>query len=1805
MVFAAGNSGNGEANGLGGSPGSILSPATAKNVITVGSSELLRNITNAVTNCTAISCETNLPWLAPTDSYDQISSFSSRGNVGIGVEGPFGRFKPDVIAPGNMVVSCRSSDYVESGASFSVIGDVYNFVDLPPLATNIYSVAIPANCGEARIFVRDNSQSPASIVDYPLWIDAEMETYPADPPLGQNSVTLTTATTPGIVPGTLFYSIGNPHSNAMNVDVVVQLLVTNNIGNYVEVLTDLNNAMGSSYRYEQGTSMSAGVVSGFLALMEEFFRVNFGVTNSPALNKALLINGARSLGVQYNYQVKTPVNHQGWGLINLSNTIPPGITTAQKPLWFFDQSDTNALATGDWQTYTITVPPRARSTPLRVSLVWTDPAGNPVSSLKLVNDLDLFVDGAAVSFVGTNQVSSTNRWVGNNFGQSSDFTQPIFLSDTNGATTNDIAAAVDSVRDTVNNVENVYIAPPLGDTYTITVRGARVAVNAVNTHSNGIVQDYALVISSGDGVTNSSGITVSAPLRSTDGTPLVTAMQRNGQTNPIALLNQHVGANSPYLTTTNGMTNQWAFYTFTNVTTFANVAFLTFLPPNTGFLRPDTGIDPLTPRHSEADIDLYVARSSSGTFNYYDLTNLDSKVIEDSDRSTRRGGTEFVIYSNAQPGEIFYIGVKSEDQQAATFGLFAVATQNPLNRKESNNIIAEALFVPVEIPDGTPDQPGGTNIFAFVFDSDVTVQRAYVTNTITHENAGDLIGVLSHTDSTSSKTEYATLNNHRYWFGTQQFLYDDSDQGDLTGSITSDGPGTLKNFVGHNAMGLWTFTISDNAMFHTGSVDGLTLVIEPATTNADLPVDITRTIGAGKWLYAGFDVATPDITNAHACVQYTNSTGNGPVNLYLRRLLFPTQTAYDKALLGILFPGDCLDHNTDDSPALSMGRYFAGVYNDSATPVTIRLTVRLDRSINPIPSVSFVNESTTPLIDDAMTNSTMLVTTQGLVSGVEVDVRLNHPRASDLVLYLKNPAGTRVMLAENRGRDLATGYGLASTQVVITNFGVRVLDDGFEQTKRGVYFVGSKVSGWEVGWNRLPVFSAVDGPAHSGTNFIDLNGPDADSAVRTNVTGLVPGKGYLLSYAFTRNPDSAAFGAPTALVTTNGTPIYTNDTTGIVNTWTDLKWQTSLVPFVALSPRITLQFESDSGGTYGMLLDTVRIDEFQVFTNSTLYTTFTEDTTKLPIPIKFAPPPFGDTTYIGTNVPISGFELVTNRAMRFTNSEQFDGWTVLTNSVLVMSNSGVAYSSNNYLLLRTGVVSHAVATVPGKEYVLSFATRTAERDIYNTGVDHDNVPIEVPLEFTAIDPHYATNDASLGLVTSNAYVLTNTAMLTTWYNYTNGDSRWIGISPTDQNVGGGDHSYVTRFNLSGYDTNTARLVIDFACDGDLYEVQLNNEVVAATPTGSATAFTQLIIDNTSGKGFLQRGNKLEFKVRNTNPTHGFRAEPVLYASLINLPNFQAVPRVTAATGRVTIEGSATNDFTTYSDGWRVYTVAFVAKTNPTTLDFTGFARTNGNSPSVWLDEVQIRDTGRKYYLPEEPMAPFLGQPGQGDWTLEVWDSRNGALLTGADLLSWRLRLSYVRTNAPFIMLSNNVATNASVAAGDIRYFVFNVPCDGATVNYTITGGPFDVLFNQNTFPTGTRWDDVLLAGNTLNPTFTMTVGFDPLVRTGRHYIGVSNLNSGTMTFNILATYSCPPPDTVAFNPLKLATSGFGPNGVSLSWSAPPGSEFAVQYASSPVGPWSDVPTTFTSTTGQFSFTDDGSLTGGLPPQRFYKLKQTK
>src|SRR5258707_7510475 len=222
-----------------------------------------------------------------------------------------------------------------------------------------------------------------------------------------------------VAPGQWYYTVGNDSGQSVNYDLITVIYLQNtNTGNYFEVLSNLNSELAPWYRYESGTSQAAPAVSGILALMQEFFqtRLMLTLTNEqdiPALMNAMLINGASSMP-GYCHQVQNAINYQGWGVVNLTNSIPPAMnggpgSEATWPIAFFH---TNTLYTGQSHTRTVTLNNFARAYPLRFTLVWTDPPGNPAASLKLVNDLDLIV---------SNNIPNGEVYIGNNIPHASDF----------------------------------------------------------------------------------------------------------------------------------------------------------------------------------------------------------------------------------------------------------------------------------------------------------------------------------------------------------------------------------------------------------------------------------------------------------------------------------------------------------------------------------------------------------------------------------------------------------------------------------------------------------------------------------------------------------------------------------------------------------------------------------------------------------------------------------------------------------------------------------------------------------------------------------------------------------------------------------------------------------------------------------------------------------------------------------------------------------------------------------------------------------------------------------------------------------------------------------------------------------------------------------------------------------------------------------------------------------------------------------------------------------------------------------------
>ncbi len=917
FVFAAGNEGHGADDGSGGRPDSIQSPATAKNVITVGAVEQPRWVTNQTWECDN-DCTTNRPWLSLTDSSNQVASFSSRGNVGVGTEADYGRFKPDVVAPGTFVLSTRSGQWNAA-----------------------------AYYAQARALV----DSPDT--------------------------------------------------------------------NYFEVLSNLNDSCGPFYRFESGSSIAAAQVSGTLALMQQFFEQRLGRTNSPALMKALLINGARSLGKPYDLDPRQLPNTQGWGLIHLPNSLPAALTNKASPdhsMFMFDQNPADALASGQSRTRFISIKPAARCFPLRLTLTWTDPPANPAVSLKLVNDLDLVVtnlDTGAVFF-------------GNDIPPGEVFNPPWDRQSIPN-------------RDFINNVENVYLAPELGSNYSVTISARRVAVNAVSAHPNDVVQDYALVVASGDGEIPDALAVTDAPTASVAVPPVVVlsnsfnfdALDAGSLTFP-----ERLGANSPLVgdvpvplaggggVLTIGDTNQWHFYVVTNDGGFTNAAFLTFLPTTLSLpAGPDLALSGKLP--PQPDIDLYVS-SDPG------LTNLDPAVLASADYSVSRGGSEQVSYANAT-GSVYYAAVKCESQEAAQYGFMAVFSPTPFAESDAQgNQIVRGFPAPSPIPNGSPEQPGTAYLVALATDA-IPLRRVIVTNTLTHPHLADLQGTLIHGSAD------VVLNRLSNSLGavSQVFVYDDSNEGDFPWAQRPDGPGALSEFAGTQGAGQWLLTMASTNQAGTDENFGLFLEAQP-----DLSQGFAATIlpGVCRQDFIYVPLAGTNLTLSVLC-----ASGTGPLSLQLSPAGFPLS----QAATPLLGPGESAQLTLDAAshPPLTPGLCVLRLCNLGPDAAVVNLFSTCGLDVNPPAPLTFTSPGTSAIPDDAVSSSSILVTNIGPILSVEAGVRIGHPRVSDLALTLISPSGTRVLLAENRGGLTTNGIGadlLATNSVTVQGGGAAATTNQFD-----------------------------------------------------------------------------------------------------------------------------------------------------------------------------------------------------------------------------------------------------------------------------------------------------------------------------------------------------------------------------------------------------------------------------------------------------------------------------------------------------------------------------------------------------------------------------------------------------------------------------------------------------------------------------------------------------------------------------------------------------------------------------------------
>ncbi|MEL7248022.1 MAG: S8 family serine peptidase [Bacteroidota bacterium] len=485
ILFAAGNTGRDTNQDNVVENGSVRSPSTAKNCLSVGASENHRpNISNTYPEHYGDAIDAD----QVADSPEQVAAFSGRGPVFNG------RTKPDVVAPGTMVASLRSRAIGMSETSLAP-----NIFNKNSGSWNIRQGPIPGapalsfwnweatqnQSSNTRIFLRN----PVDISDgneearfISMWTKFQMTRgsqwfVEIKSEFGSTQLPCNTNTS------TCCEGFVGEQNNwertliPLGVHAEAQMLEvkfftpppapgTNPTGDYLSIadvrivktgfslssfdIDPIGSSEDQNYVLNSGTSISTPLTAGVAALVREYYtevlKKNFV---SAALIRATIMNGAVEIieGTTEDGNPKMPGqpdNAQGWGRVDAANTLIPSNNGQLDHI-----EERTGLVTGEFKEYTLVV--NDPDIPVSVTMVYHDYPGP-----HLVNDLDLSIIDPNGNVMHPNGLASADR---------------------------------------VNNVEKIFIPSDnvIEGTYTIRIDGYNTPTNrrqpfAVATSAGGIIE---------------------------------------------------------------------------------------------------------------------------------------------------------------------------------------------------------------------------------------------------------------------------------------------------------------------------------------------------------------------------------------------------------------------------------------------------------------------------------------------------------------------------------------------------------------------------------------------------------------------------------------------------------------------------------------------------------------------------------------------------------------------------------------------------------------------------------------------------------------------------------------------------------------------------------------------------------------------------------------------------------------------------------------------------------------------------------------------------------------------------------------------------------------------------------------------------------------------------------------------------------------------------------------------------------------------------------------------------------------------
>ncbi len=426
VLFAAGNDGmDADADGIV-DPGSIETPALAKDCLTVGASESYRP-TIKLTYGVAWPASFPAPPISTgriADDPDGMAAFSSRGPASDG------RIEPDLVAPGTFILSARSGSVFYSNGfehgpgAFSISGTSQGFaiqkygyesaqalgvtvVTAPVLsAAELFTpLSIASVSGRAELSFSVSSYLPDGVLSLECydpssgsWITMDTFTETTGWQGKDYDILsyLTDTSTDNLNGFGLRFTVSasDPADYVMLDDIAIST-VTDGWGSASSWGITATSREDRRYVFLGGTSMATPVAAGGAAIVRQWLALRGMTAPSAALVKAVLINTAHDMypgqyGIGKYLEVPgRPNNVEGWGRLDLRRLLSP---PRGWYLHVFDYPTGRGMTTAGQRTLEFEVLDHEL---LMITLVWTDYPASPGASKAIVNQLEVSVTDPA------------------------------------------------------------------------------------------------------------------------------------------------------------------------------------------------------------------------------------------------------------------------------------------------------------------------------------------------------------------------------------------------------------------------------------------------------------------------------------------------------------------------------------------------------------------------------------------------------------------------------------------------------------------------------------------------------------------------------------------------------------------------------------------------------------------------------------------------------------------------------------------------------------------------------------------------------------------------------------------------------------------------------------------------------------------------------------------------------------------------------------------------------------------------------------------------------------------------------------------------------------------------------------------------------------------------------------------------------------------------------------------------------------------------------------------------------------------